>query len=194
MKRGVAMPIGTSRRSTTIAIAIAAAAATSLVPCQASAFFRMGGMGRGMSAFHQGGQLGTFGMGGPRRAMAFQRWPRTAGYGMGNIRHPIPYSEGRGTGGHGGTGGWGEGARFTPHTVHFPPSFASGMGSRYVAMGVGPLSNNPTVGPLSNNPMPSAPNGSTRPGRSGVPPSDERRYVPDEIMTEMIGDPSDQTF
>jgi len=188
------MPIGKSRRSTTIAIALAAAAATSLVPCQASAFFRMGGMGRGMSAFHQGGQAGTFGMWGARRAIGFQRWPRTAGYGIGNIRHPIPYPEGRGTGGHGGTGGWGEGTRFTPHTVHFHPSFASGMGGRDLAASVGPLSNNPTVGPLSNNPMSSAPNRSTRRGRSGVPPSDERRYVPDEIMTEMIGDPSDQAF
>jgi hypothetical protein len=135
------MPVRRSQRSTTIAIAIAAAAATSLVPCEASAFFRMGGMGRGMSFFHAGGQAGGFGMGGLRRSTSFQRWPRTAGVAVGNVRHPMPYPEGRGTGGRDGTGGRGgygghgyggrgnggssDGTTVIVHNVHPHPSFTS---------------------------------------------------------------------
>jgi hypothetical protein len=35
---------------------------------------------------------------------------------------------------------------------------------------------------------------SGRGGGSGVPPANERRYVPDEVMVELSGDPSDQTL
>jgi hypothetical protein len=244
------MRIRKSPRPTTIAIAIAAAAATSLVPFDATAFFRMGGgMGRGMTSFHQSfhpsfhpsGQAGTFAMGGSRRMTSFQRWPRTGSYGVASVRHPTPYPEGRGgtggnggrggnggiggrggnggdgtsvivrnphppkpyppgTGGQGGTGGRGgnggsdggngvivhNGHPRPPFTIYPSyPTVGSGTGSSYVAA---------SVGPLATSPMPSPSNRPARLGGSGVPPSDERRYVFDEIMTEMIGNPNDQTF
>lgn len=33
-----------------------------------------------------------------------------------------------------------------------------------------------------------------RGGGNGVPPDNERRYVPDEVMVELVGNPTDQTF
>jgi hypothetical protein len=47
------------------------------------------------------------------------------------------------------------------------------------------------AGPPSSGPSPSR---SSRRGGSGVPPADERRYVPDEVIVEFAGNPSNQTF
>jgi hypothetical protein len=47
------------------------------------------------------------------------------------------------------------------------------------------------AGPPSSGPSPSR---SSRRGGSGVPPADERRYVPDEVIVELAGNPSNQTF
>ena len=38
------------------------------------------------------------------------------------------------------------------------------------------------------------PGRSARRGGSGVPPANERRYVPDEVLVELSGDPTNQTF
>ncbi len=52
------------------------------------------------------------------------------------------------------------------------------------------------VGPSNTGPSNPGPSlaGPVRPARSGAPPADERRYVPNEVVAEMVGDPTDQTF
>jgi subtilisin family serine protease len=54
-----------------------------------------------------------------------------------------------------------------------------------------PTKRNVRVGPPDARPP-----GPDRPAHrsSGVPPDAERRYVPDEVMVELAGDPADQTF
>jgi hypothetical protein len=45
--------------------------------------------------------------------------------------------------------------------------------------------------PSSSGPSPSR---SSRRGGSGIPPADERRYVPDEVIVEFAGNPSNLAY
>jgi subtilisin family serine protease len=51
-------------------------------------------------------------------------------------------------------------------------------------------------GPIDNGPSNTRPSiaGPSGPGRSGVPAADERRYVPNEVVVELSGNPTEQTF
>jgi len=60
----------------------------------------------------------------------------------------------------------------------------------YVGNVVTPRTRNAPAGPTNSAPPPDQ---SAR-GGSGVPPINERRYAPDEVMVELSGDPSDQTL
>jgi len=59
---------------------------------------------------------------------------------------------------------------------------------------VAPGKQNARVGPPNSGTPAASPSRSARRGGSGVPPAHERRYVPDEVMGELSGNPSDQTF
>ena len=106
----------------------------------------------------------------------------------GNFRPPVQSGGMRG-----GSGGIGAGIGLGIVSGMAVGAITSGGGYQsYQGDAVVPRTRNARVGP-PNSGAP-GPDRSTRRGGSGVPPASERRYAPDEVMVELPGNPTDQTF
>ena len=96
---------------------------------------------------------------------------------------------------HGGYGGIGSGIR-TGIGIGAVSGIAIGAVTSgggyppYVGNVATPRTRNVPAGPTN----PAPPPGQSARGTSGVPPINERRYAPDEVIVELSGDPSDQTL